>query len=253
MATYKRRSKGPKKTREEKIEQKSAIAQFFGKLDYYASSFEDWVSRNRAVLFSVIGIVVVGVLGYLAYNNFVLEPRQEEAVKEMSEPLDYFNQALQVEPGKERAELFDKALHGAGGYGFLDIIENYKSTDAANLAYYAAGVSYLQKNEFDKAIQYLEKFKGKDEFLTAVAKGAIADAFVGNDQADEAVAYYEEAANVRTNSYTTPKYLLKAGITAIQVGQKDKAKVLLERLKDEYPDSDEAAEVSAYLGMAENN
>ncbi len=253
MATYKKRGKGSGKSREEKIEQRSAIARLFGRLDFIASSFEDWVSRNRVALFSIIGVIVIGVLGYLAYDNFILQPRQEEAVKEMSDPLDYFDRALQADAGADRDELFDKALHGAGGFGLLDIVENYKGTDAANLANYAVGVSYLQRMEYDKAVQYLEKFKSKDEFLAAVAKGAIGDAFVGNNQPEEALSYYEEAANIRTNDFTTPKYLLKAGILAIQIGQKDKAKIFLERIENEYPESTEAQKVSAYLGMVQSN
>lgn len=252
MATYRKRNKGSKKSRGEKIEQRSATAKFFGKLDYLASSFEDWVSRNRAILFSVVGIIVIGVLGYLAYENFVLQPRQEEAVQEMSGSFDYFNRALQVEPGEDQDKLFDNALHGGGGFGLLDIIDNYKGTDAANLAYYAAGVAYLHQKEYDQAIEHLEKFKSKDEFLAAIAVGAIGDAYAGDNQPEKALEYYEKAANLRTNQYTTPKYLLKAGIAAIQVGNPDKAKALLNRLGKEYPDSSEADKVTAYLGMAEN-
>ncbi len=253
MATYKKRSRGSQKSREEKIEQRSAIAKFFGRLDFWASSFEDWVSRNRVVLFSIIGVIVIGVLGYLAYDNFILQPRQEEAVQEMSGSFDYFNRALQVDPGEDQNEFFERALHGGGGFGLLDIIENYKGTDAANLAYYAAGMAYLHQKEYDKAIEYLKKFKSKDEFLAAVAIGAIGDAYVGDDQPEKGLEYYERAANIRTNQYTTPKYLLKAGITAIQVGKNDKAKALLSRLEKEYPDSSEADNVTAYLGMAEQN
>lgn len=252
MATYKKRSKGAKKNREEKIVSKSVIARFFSKLDFWASSFEDWIARNRVALFSVIGVIVIAVLGYLAYDNFVAQPRQEEAVKEMSDAMDYYNQAIQADPGSDREELLNKALHGAGGYGLLDIIDNYKGTDAANIAQYSAGIAYLNLRDYQKAIEHLEKFSGKDEFLPAIAKGAIGDAFVGNQQPEEALKYYEEAASIRTNTFTTPRYLLKAGKTALDVGNTEKARTLLQKLEKDYPDSPEAEQAAVYLGIAGN-
>lgn len=253
MATYKKRGGKPKKTREEKIEQKSSIAKFFRKLDYGASVIQDWIARNRNPVFIVIGIVVVGALGYLAYDTFVVQPKQEEATKEISQPLSFYSQALQTEPGPDQDTLFIKSLNGSGGYGLLDIIDNYSGTDAANIAQYSAGISYLKLGEYEKAIEHLNKFSGKDEFFPAIAKGAIGDAYTENGQHKEALKYYEEAAKVRENKYTTPKYLLKAAITAINLEEFDKAENHLKRIKDEYDDSAEAEKASVYLGIAKHN
>ena len=251
MATYKKDGR-KKKSREDKIEEESTTAKVFGSLDTGASKFEEWVATNRNALFAVIGVVVVGVLGYLAYDGFVIQPKQEEAVKEMSEPLDYFNRAMQVDAGADRDTLFIKALNGSGGYGLLDIIDNYKGTDAANLANYSAGMAYLKLKEYKKAVNHLEKFSSKDEFYPAVAKGAIGDAFIENKQPENALKYYEDAANIRTNSFTTPKYLLKAGMTALELDKKDKARTLLKRIEEDYPDSNEAEKAQVYLGIAES-
>ncbi|HLS30679.1 MAG TPA: tetratricopeptide repeat protein [Flavobacteriaceae bacterium] len=251
MATYKKH--GKKKSRDEKIEEGSTTAKVFEGLDSSASNFEIWVTKNQNVIFTVIGVIVVGVLGYLAYQNFVVQPRQEEAVKEMSQPLDYFNRAMSVDPGEDRNTLFMKSLNGSGGYGLLDIAENYKGTDAANIANYAAGMAYLNLGEYKEAVTYLERFKGKDEIYPAVAKGAMGDAFMENGQPQEALKYYEEAANIRTNSFTTPRYLLKAGMTAVELEQFDKAKVLLNRIEKDYPESDEAERALVFLGIAESS
>lgn len=250
MATYKKHGKN-KKSREEKIEEGSTTAKVFEGLDSSASNFEVWVTRNQNIIFTVIGVIVIGVLGYLAYQNFVVQPKQEEAVKEMSQPLDYFNRAMTVDAGADRDTLFMKSLNGAGGYGLLDIIENYKGTDAANIASYSAGMAYLNLKEYKKAVTYLEKFKGKDDIYPAVAKGAIGDAFMENGQPKDALKYYEDAANIRTNSFTTPRYLLKAGMTAVDLEEYDKAKSLLSRIEKDYPDSKEAEKAVVFLGIAE--
>lgn len=250
MATYKKHG-GNKKSREEKIEEGSTTAKVFDGLDSGASNFEVWVTKNQNIIFTIIGVIVVGVLGYLAYQNFVAQPRQEEAVKEMSQPLDYFNRAMTVDPGADRDTLFMKSLNGSGGYGLLDIIDNYKGTDAANIANYSAGMAYLNLKEYKKAVSYLEKFKGKDDIYPAVAKGAIGDAFMENGQPQKALKYYEEAANIRTNAFTTPRYLLKAGMAAVDLDEFDKAKALLNRIKKDYPDAEEADKALIFLGIAE--
>lgn len=249
MATYRKHGK-KKKTRAEKIEQQSSTAKVFKNLDYAASSFEDWVSRNRAPIFSIIGVVIIGILGYLAYDNFIVQPRQEEAVKEIGEPMDYYTRALQVDPGSDQDDLFEKALNGSGGYGFLDIIDNYSGTDAANIAQYSAGIAYYNLKDYKKAVDYLGDFKSKDEILTAMAEGVMGDAFLENDQPEEALKHYKKAAEVRTNDYSTPKYLLKAGMTALDLDQKDQAKKFLEKIEEDYPDSAEATRAAVYLGMA---
>ncbi len=251
MATYKKKPK--KESKEQRMERKSSTARFFGKLDYFATAFEDWIARNRKPILTVIGVIIVGVLGYLVYNNFVLKPRQEEAVAAMSQPMNYFDRALQLDPGVNQDTLFIKSLHGAGSYGLLDIIEKYDGTPAANIAQYSAGMALLKLGKYQEAVSHLEKFSSEDAFLPALAKGAIGDAFVENGQPDVALDYYKQAATIRTNNFTTPKFLLKAAITAINLGKKEEAENFLNRIKKEYPKSPEAVKVPGYLGMAQNS
>ncbi len=249
MATYKKRTK--KTTKKQSIEQRSSTAKFFAKLDYNASALEDWVSRNKKGIFGVLGVVVVAVFGYMAYINFVLNPRQAEATKQMSQSIDYFERAMTVDAGPNQDTLFMKALNGAGSYGLLDIIENYGGTDAANLAEYSAGMAYLKLGQYQNAIDHLQNFSSDDVIYPAVVKGALGDAYLGLKQADQALQYYSQAATVRTNNFTTPKFLLKAAIVALQLNKADQAEGFLKRITEEFPDSQAAAQAPAYLGMAQ--
>lgn len=250
MATYKKH--GKRKTKEERIEDRSSTAKVFGKLDNFAGNFEDWVSRNRNPIFGFIGLVVIGVLGYLAYNNFIVKPRQQEAVQAMSEPLDFFNRAMQIDAGANRDDMLQRALNGAGGYGLLDVANKFGNTDAGNIANYTAGMAYLNLRQYKEAVQHLEKFSSKDEFLAVIAKGAIGDAFTETGQTQEALKYYEEAAKMRSNNYSTPKYLFRAALAAIELGQMNKAETFLKQIEKDYPLSPEAEKVPVYLGLANN-
>lgn len=251
MATYKKRGYKPKnKAEEQQLEaEKSATAEVFSTLDESASRSEQWVSRNQNYILGAIGLVAIAVLGYLAYLQFVQNPREESAANELYYPQQYFDQALN---GVEADSLYNLALNGAEGkYGFLDIIEEYNGTKAANLANYAAGMSYLNLQQYEEAIKYLENFSSDDAILGPLAKGGIGDAFMQLGQPLEALGYYEEAFKHSDNNFTAPKFLYKAGITALELEDHSKALTYFQRIKEEYPDSDVASTIDVFIGMAQ--
>ena len=153
MATYKKRGNKPQ-TKEEKkdaIEAQSATAEVFNTLDEGASKTEEWVAKNQKYIIIVVGIIAVAVLGYLAFQEYVQKPKQLEASNEMFQAQSYFEQALNA---SEKDSLFQLSLKGGQGkYGFLDIIENYSSTDAANLSRYYAGMAYLNLKNCNRLLR----------------------------------------------------------------------------------------------------
>ena len=251
MATYKKRGFKPK-TKEEKeqyVEEHSTTAEVFNTLDEKASKTEEWVVKNQKYIFSVIGVIAVVVLGYLGYNEFIMKPKQAEAMNEMFQAKKYFNEAVN---GAEKDSLFTLALNGGEGkYGMIDIAEEYGNTKAGNLAKYYAGMSYLHLRDYEKAVSYLSDFSSEDEILSASAKGAIGDAFSQLNQMDDALDYYTQAANLKDNEYTTPLYLYKAGIVALDLGKAKEALTFFNKIKDNYSSSTEAANIDVLIGKAE--
>lgn len=253
MATYKKRGFKPKNKAEEQEfeEQDSATAEVFSTLDEGASKTEEWVASNQNYILGIIGVIAVGVLGYLAYVQFVEKPKEASATNEMYYPQQYFDQAINSTTAKD--SLYNLALNGAEGkYGFLDIIDEYSGTKAANLANYSAGMAYLNMKNYEEAIAHLENFKSDDDILGALAKGGIGDAFLQLNQPEQALDYYEKAVKHSDNSFTAPKFLYKAGVTALELNQKDKALKYFQRIKDEYAASDEARTIDAFIGMAKS-
>ncbi|PHQ62028.1 MAG: hypothetical protein COC08_02645 [Maribacter sp.] len=253
MATYKKRGFKPKNKAEENQfnEQESTTAEVFSTLDESASKTEEWVSRNQNYVLGVIGVIAISVLGYLAYNQFVQKPLEASAANEMYYPQQYFDQALSSTT--ERDSLYNLALNGAEGkYGFLDIIEEYPGTKAASLANYSAGMAYLNMQKYQESIGLLENFSSDDAILGALAKGGLGDAFMQLDQPEDALGYYEKALAHDVNDYTTPRFLYKAGLTALELDQNDKALQYFQRIKDEFSSSDEARTIDAFIGMAKS-
>ena len=152
----------------------------------------------------------------------------------------------------EQDSLFNLALNGSGGqFGMLDIISNHGNTKAGNLANYYAGMSYLNLQDYENAIKHLSDFSSDDDVLGPLAKGGIGDAFVQLNQLEEGLEYYEKAAKQKTNDFTTPMYLYKAGNIALELGQNNKALDFFKRIKDEFPDSTEASNIDVFIGRAE--
>lgn len=251
MATYSKKGNKPK-TKEEiehTIEESSTTAEVFNTLDQTASKTEDFVAKNQKYIFIVVGLVAAIVLGYLGYNEFIAKPKKVTAMNDMFQAQKYFNEAVN---GTAKDSLFNLSLKGGEGkFGMLDIIEEYSGTPAANLANYYAGTAYLRLKNYKKAVEHLGNFKSDDEILAPLAKGNIGDAFVQLNQKEDALDYYEQAANLRSNEYTTPMYLYKAGAIALELGKADTALTYFNRIKDEFPNSSEAATIDVFIGQAQ--
>lgn len=255
MATYKKRGQ---KLRTKEVEQEiiedgeSTTQEVFSTLDEGANRTEEWLEKNQKPIFAVIALIALGILAYIGYQKFIQAPKELEASNEMYQAQNYFNEAVAGATAKD--SLFNLALTGGEGkYGFLDIIDNYGSTKAGNLARYYTGVAYLNTKKYQEAIDYLEDFKSEDEMLAPLSKGAIGDAFMQLDQPEQALSFYEKAAQLRDNSFTAPQFLFKAGTTALQLGQKEKAAGFFTKIKEKYPDSDVAKDIEVYLGMTKTN
>ena len=251
MATYKKR--GYKKSIINKVEglsEESTTAEVFDKLDSSASKTEQFVAKYQNYIISFIGIIALTILSYLAYINFIFEPMEREAISELSQAQYYFDIAVNTENSDS---LYYLALNGGEGkYGFLDIIENYNGTQAAKLATYSAGMSYLNLKNYEKAIFFLDQFDSDDILLSALSKGAIGDAFAEIGQMDDAYEYYVLAFQASQNSFTTPKYLYKAAMIADLNNQKKLALSYLKRIKKDYPEAIESKLVDVQIGRLEN-
>jgi tetratricopeptide (TPR) repeat protein len=257
MATYNKRGYKQKKQIEAEVSTEdetidvgdSTTAEVFNSLDEGANKAEEFVEKNQKYIFIIIGVVAAVVLGYLAYQQFVTKPAQATASNEMYQAQKYFNEAVN---GTQKDSLYKLALNGGNGkYGFVDIADKFSGTKAGNLANAYAGLAYLNIKEYKKAESYLQQFKGEDEIVTPMIKGSLGDLYAQLDQKEDALSAYKEAAKLRNNSFSTPTYLYKAGITALDLGKGAEALDLFKQLKDNYPTSTEATDADVFIGKAQ--
>ena len=144
-----------------------------------------------------------------------------------------------------------KAINGDGNNdGFKYIVEEYGVTKSANLAHYYLGICYLKTGKFEDAIKELNDFDTDDIILEPVATAAIGDANMELGKTEEAITYYLKAAKVQENKFTTPIYLMKAGLAYEELNNYANAIKIYEQIKSEYPESNEGREIEKYLVKA---
>ena len=236
----------------EQLSHESTTAELFETLDEKAGKTEAWViEHQRTILFTIVAVVVVG-LGYMFYKQFVSEPREREISEQLSFAQSVFNQALEANTSATRDSLFTLSLNGDKTHaGFLKIIKDHGSSKAGNVANYAAGMAYLQLNKYKEAVTHLDKFSSSDPILNALALGNIGDAFVALNQPKEAMDYYKKAIDESDNALTAPIYLSKSAQVAQDQKNYKEALTYLERIKTDYPKSEEANSVDVQISQVE--
>lgn len=163
----------------------------------------DFYNQYEKIIFGVLIAILVVIGGIFAFNKFYLAPLNVKASTSIAQPIFYFAQgdsaSLQI------------ALEGNDDIdGFLQIASDYKLTKSANTANFYAGLVYLKQGHKEDAIEYLLKFKKKEDVLWYNAQAIIGDLYDEMGETDNAFKYYKKACESK-NSYYAPIALFKLG------------------------------------------
>lgn len=182
--------------------------------------------KNKNLVFGIGGVIAVAILAFLGYKYYITG-QNAEAQQEMFQAVFYFE-----------ADSLGKALNGDGiNYGFLDIIDNYGGTDAANLSNFYVGATYLKLGNPDNAINYLESFSSDDYLVQARAYALIGDAQMELEDYAAAASAYDQAASHKPNKEYTPIYLQKLAIAQENLGNYGEAAKAYAQIIEEYPNA----------------
>lgn len=206
------------------------------------SKTEDFIENNKTVIIAVVLGVILVVGGFFGYKKLIIAPMEYEAQSDMFMAEKYFSQ-----------DSLQKAINGDGiNSGFIDIVDEYSGTKAANLSHYYLGLSYRNTGDFEGAIEELKKFSSSDIMISTIALGAIGDSYMELGDTDEAISYYEKAVKNGDNKLTSPIYLFKAGMAYEEIQDFANAYAVYKSLKADFPDSREAQTIDKYIARAES-
>jgi len=200
-----------------------------------------WIEENASLLSWIVAGIAAVVIGVIAINQYIIKPKALEASNENAKAVVYFMNGD-----------FDKALLGddAECIGFEAIADEYSLYQQGKLAALYAGICYYEKGEFEDAAKYLKKFSADDLTIEPAARQLLGDAYVELGEYGKAVKAFESAARTG-NDIIAPMSLKKAGLVYLHEGQNAKAKKCFERIKADFPASQEAQDIDKYIAIAE--
>lgn len=199
------------------------------------SGVESWLKKNGNLISTIVLVILLAVCAILALNRWVFKPAQQEA-KAAAAGADRYFQISQ----------YEQALNGDGNVlGLADVIDQY-GKKAGQGVYLQAGICQLQLKNYAEAVEYLKQYKGKDPILKARALSCLGDAYVGLGDSAAALAAYKSAVKA-DDTVLAAGYLLKAALTAEQMGNKEEALALYNEIKTKYSNTLEAVDIDKYI------
>lgn len=187
-------------------------------------------------------VVVLLVGGYFAYEYLFARPRAVKAAESMFVAEQLFAQ-----------EDYRAALEGDGSNaGFLDVVDQYRSTRSGRLAAHYAGICYLKLGDMDSAMEYLGKYKpvkgAPGVIINAQNYGLKGDIYVERGDYAKAAEQYSKAVDAADNVLSTPYYLRKLAFVYASQDKIQEAIDVCERIKTQYASSLEARDIDKLIG-----
>jgi tetratricopeptide (TPR) repeat protein len=165
-----------------------------------------------------VGSVIVLVLGYLAYRQFIWKPANVKS-----------NDAYWVGLNYAAKDSTDQAIDE-----LKRAVKKYDGKDGGELAQFVLARQYMAKGDFKKALEELEGVNVNDTYIGTYTLGLQGDCYSEMGKHQEAMDLYVEAAERKENEKTTPEYLFKAALCAEQMKDFEQAKEYYTRIKDNY-------------------
>lgn len=205
---------------------------------FYARAWEFFDQNRKLVYAALAGLVllVVAAIGYVLYQN----EQSAEAEQHLARIVSVYEEGS-----------YQEALDGTiDRLGLIEIAEEYGGTQAGNLAHFYAADALYQLGEYDRAMEHFEAFDASSDFIGASAVAGQAAVYENRGEFEQAGELYRRAAFLYENPLSTPQYLVSAGRAFELAGMFDEAQEAYEVVQDEYPDSEAAGNIEAYIARA---
>ena len=187
------------------------------------------------------GVVIVVIVAGALLFNFMNTRKNQAAAEELGSILTAY------EMGR-----FEEALDGnAENRGLVEIAGDYGSTKTGTLAIFYTAEAYYQLGQYDRALEYYERYDVGNDILGASALAGRAAVHEQQDNPSEAADLYLQAADAYDSPATTPDYLLSAARNFKAAGDMTSAEQAYQRYLDDFGDLPNAGLVEAMMAQVE--
>jgi len=204
------------------------------------------LDKNGKLITGVLVAVILLIGGWYSYQKFYAEPLELAAHDKTwwAENMLHFNEDNTAAIDGDSAGFYD---------GFSTVVEDIAGTQAGLIAQFDLGIAYLNDGQYELARTTLNGVDFGDVMVTSVAKGAIGDSYMQENDANNAVKFYTEAVDYSANTFTCPIYLKKCAFAYEILKDWNSAIANYERIKKDFPESEEALTIDKYLIKAKSN
>ncbi len=190
------------------------------------AGIELFFAKHRVSLLVGVIVVLAVIVGVFLYRNYVLTPREEKASTALAKP----------------QELFTSGDFTGAAEGFEKVASAYSGTKAANLAELYAGLCYANSDDWEKAVDRLEKFASSDDAMVSpAAMAALGNAYANTGNVDKAISSLRKAAKMADDealdgvNYTiSATFLMQAAGLLESQGKASEALALYKEIRDKY-------------------
>ena len=208
-------------------------------------------SKTFRISSIALGAVVVFILGFLSYRQFMWKPENEKSKG------SYYVALNAVQNEKLNTAVADTGKASAQKDPIKKLQSSVKKYDGkigGEVSKYLLATQYMRKGKFKEALTLLENVSVEDTYVSAMVIGLQADCHSELKDFDRAYSLYQEAALKNENDFTSPMYLYKAGIHAEKLNKSKEAKSCYEKIAVQYPKSFFAKEkgLDAYIARTSN-
>jgi len=184
--------------------------------------------RNGA--FAIGGILVI-VLGYFAYRQFMWKPANEKSKDSTWVALNHI--------AKDSTDLAIEELTVQ--------VKKYDGKIGGEVDQFLLARQLMKNGEFDAALKELNGVDVSDTYVHIMSIGLQADCYSELENYTEAASLYKKAAAMTPNEFTTPMYLLKAGLCLEEIKNFKEAEKCYTEIRDEYPAFGNQKHIEKYI------
>ena len=208
-------------------------------INFYKSSV-DFFEKYQSKIFIYAGVVVIVAAAIYFYLN-QKNVNDEKAGLELSRIMTLYDKGSYLEA--------IEGIQGTNIVGLKNLITEYGGTENGETAKIYLANCYSFLSNYEEAFKYYEDYNGSIDYFKAASLAGQASYYAMKGDYDKASNLYIDASKQSQVNSQNPDYLLNAGIYLMKIGEKDEAKILFNKIKDDYSSSLANREVDKYLAV----
>jgi tetratricopeptide (TPR) repeat protein len=129
------------------------------------------------------------------------------------------------------------------------IVDEFSGTENGETAKIYLANSYSFLGNYEEAFKYFKDYSGSIDYFEAASLAGQAGYYATHEDYEKAANMYLMASKISKVNSQNPNYMLNAGIYFLKIGDEEEAKILFDKIKEDYSTSLAFREVDKYRSL----